>query len=115
MAKDTNRNLRTKMIYEVYVRNHSSGGMFEDIINDLTRIKMLGTDIIWLMPIHPIGQKNKKGELGCPYSISDYWKINPEYGTLQDFENLVNTVHAHGMTLMMDVVYNHTSHDAMSL
>ena len=112
MAKDTNLNLRTKTIYEVYVRNHSSGGKFEDVINDLTRIKMLGTDIVWLMPIHPIGQKNKKGELGCPYSISDYWKVNAEYGTLQDFENLVKTIHAHGMTLMMDVVYNHTSHDA---
>ncbi len=112
MAKDTNMNLRTKTIYEVYVRNHTKGGKFEDVINDLTRIKMLGTDIVWLMPIHPIGEKNKKGELGCPYSISDYWKVNPEYGTIQDFKNLVDTVHAHGMTIMIDVVYNHTSHDA---
>lgn len=112
MAKNTSKKLRTKTIYEVYVRNHSSGGKFEDVINDLTRIKMLGADIVWLMPIHPIGEMNKKGELGCPYSILDYSKVNPEYGTLEDFKNLVDTVHAHGMTIMIDVVYNHTSHDA---
>ncbi|WP_105614851.1 alpha-amylase family glycosyl hydrolase [Vallitalea okinawensis] len=112
MAKDTLKTLRNKVIYEIYVRNHGSNGTFLDIMDDLERIKELGADIIWLMPIHPIGQKNKKGTLGCPYSIKDYKAINEEYGTLKDFMELIEKVHALDMKIMIDVVYNHTSHDA---
>ena len=61
MAKDTLKTLRNKVIYEVYVRNHGINGTFNDVTNDLERIKKLGVDIIWLMPIHPIGKVNKKG------------------------------------------------------
>lgn len=113
MAKDTKRDLRNKVIYSVYVRNHSKSGDFKGVLADLDRIKELGTDYIWFMPIHPIGQINKKGELGCPYSISDYRAVNPEYGTIDDFKELVSAIHAKGMKCMIDVVYNHTSHGSV--
>lgn len=113
MAKDTLKILRNKVIYEVYVRNHGINGTFNDVTNDLERIKKLGVDIIWLMPIHPIGKINKKGSYGCPYSISDYTKVNEEYGTLDDFVMLINKVHIIGMQIMIDVVYNHTAHDSV--
>lgn len=111
MAKDTVKTLRNKVIYEVYVRSHGPHGNFDDVIDDLERIKGLGVDIVWLMPIHPIGKKNKKGSLGCPYSIVDYMKVNEEYGSLEDFMRLIDRVHALGMLMMIDVVYNHTAHD----
>ncbi|MCX7774338.1 MAG: alpha-amylase family glycosyl hydrolase [Clostridia bacterium] len=113
MALDTPKTLRSKVIYEVFVRNHGKNGTFQDVAEDLDRIKALGTDIVWFMPIHPIGEVNKKGSLGCPYSIKDYQGINPEYGTEDDFRALVDGIHAKGMLVMIDVVYNHTSHDAV--
>ena len=67
MAKNTEISLRNKVIYSIYVRNHTNDGTFNAVADDLDRIKSLGTDIIWFMPIHPIGVKNKKGSLGCPY------------------------------------------------
>lgn len=112
MAKSTRKTLRNKIIYSVYVRNHSRNGKFQDIKMDLPRIKGLGTDIIWFLPIHPIGEKNKKG-LGCPYSIKDYTKVNESYGTLEDFKELIDAIHELDMKVMIDVVYNHTSHDAV--
>lgn len=115
MAKDSNVCLRSKVMYSIYVRNHTKEGNFNGVTKDLDRIKELGADIIWLMPIHPIGQVNKKGELGCPYSIEDYRKVNPEYGTLQDFKNLIKETHRKGMQLIIDVVYNHTSHNSVLL
>jgi glycosidase len=112
MAFDTPIELRNQIIYEAYVRNHSKEGTFNELVKDLDNIKELGVNILWLMPIHSIGQKNKKGELGCPYSIQDYRGINPEYGTLDDFKGLIKAVHQRGMKLMIDVVYNHTAHDS---
>ena len=79
---------------------------------DLDRIRGLGTDIIWLMPIHPTGEKCRKGTLGSPYAIRDYRAVNPEFGTLEDFQRLVDDIHAHGMKCVIDVVYNHTSPDS---
>jgi glycosidase len=104
--------LNNLIIYEIYVRNHGPNGTFNDVTRDLKRIKSLGVDVIWLMPIHPIGEKHKKGTLGCPYSIRDYQKINPEYGTIYDFQNLIGKAHQIGLKVMIDVVYNHTSHDS---
>ncbi len=75
----------------------------------------MGVDVIWFMPIHPIGQLNKKGGLGCPYSIQDYRGVNPEYGNKKEFELLCQYAHALGLKVMIDVVYNHTSHDALLL
>ena len=112
MATDTNQKLRNQVIYEVFVRNHSAVGTFQGVQKDLTRIQELGVDIIWLMPIHPIGDLHRKRSLGCPYSIQDYRAINPEYGTLEDFRSLVQSIHRLGLQVMIDVVFNHTSHDS---
>jgi len=112
MAKNTKTDLRNMVLYSVYVRNHSEKGTFKALEADLNRIKSLGTDIIWLLPIHPIGKKSRKGTLGCPYAIQDYRKVNPEYGSHEDFISLVNEIHKQGMKCIIDVVYNHTSPDS---
>lgn len=112
MAKQTNINLRQDVIYSIYVRSHTQEGTFNAVIPDLDRIKELGTDIIWFMPIHPIGVKGKKGSLGCPYANRDYRTVNPEYGTMEEFKRLVEEIHARGMKCIIDVVYNHTSPDS---
>lgn len=113
MADNTPLSHRNLVIYEVYVRNHGANGTFADVQADLPRIHSMGVDIVWFMPIHPIGQLNKKGGLGCPYSIQDYTQTNPEYGTKEEFAQLVQAAHTLGMKVMIDVVYNHTSHDAV--
>lgn len=82
MARQTNTRLREKVIYSVFVRNHTKEGTFQALEGDLDRLAALGTDIIWLMPIHPIGEAGRKGTLGSPYAIRDFRGINPEYGTL---------------------------------
>ena len=112
MAKTTSKAYRNQILYSIFVRNYSEEGTFEAVRKDLDRIKSLGTDIIWLMPIHPLGKKARKGTLGSPYAISDYRAINPEYGTLEDFKRLVDDIHAHGMKCIIDVVYNHNSPDS---
>ena len=112
MAKQTDIRLRGDVIYSIYVRNHTPEGTFNAVLPDLDRIKALGTDIIWFMPIHPIGVKGKKGSLGCPYANRDYRTVNPEYGTMEDFRTLVDEIHKRGMKCIIDVVYNHTSPDS---
>ncbi|HAF63149.1 MAG TPA: alpha-amylase [Anaerolineaceae bacterium] len=107
------KDLRSLVIYEIYVRNHSPRGDFQGVIDDLPRIKALGVDMIWLMPIHPIGKVGRKGSLGSSYAISDYLGINPEYGTLDDFKQLMSAAHSIGLKVMIDVVYNHTSPDSV--
>ncbi|MFQ8581999.1 MAG: alpha-amylase family glycosyl hydrolase [Holdemania massiliensis] len=71
----------------------------------------MGFDYLYLLPIHPIGVQQRKGDLGSPYAISDYWAINPEYGTLEDFKQLIQAVHDHHMKIMIDIVINHTAYD----
>ena len=93
MAIDTNASLRRSVIYELYVRSHTPEGTFRAVEPDLDRIRALGTDIVWFMPIHPIGVLNKKGSLGCPYANRDYRTVNPEYGTMEDFIHLVDEIH----------------------
>ena len=115
MAQNTDRRLQNQVIYSVYLRAHTEEGTFRALIPDLDRIKALGTDIVWLMPIHPIGVKGKKGSLGCPYANRDYRTTNPAYGTMGDFIALSDAVHEHGMKLIIDVVYNHTSPDSVLL
>lgn len=112
MALTTDASLRKSVIYELYVRSHTAEGTFQAVIPDLDRIRALGTDILWLMPIHPIGVENKKGSLGCPYANRDYRTVNPEYGTMEDFRQLVDEIHKRGMKCIIDVVYNHTSPDS---
>lgn len=115
MSIHTNTELRKLFIYQVYVRSHTQEGTFKAFNKDLDRIRDLGVDMVYFMPIHPIGKKRKKGPLGCPYSIQDYRKINPEYGTLEDFTITIDEIHKRDMTVMIDVVYNHTSHDSTLL
>ena len=113
MADNTKKSLRNLMIYQIFVRNHSDEGTFLGVEKDLDRIRDLGTDIVYLLPIHPIGKEKRKGSLGSPYAISDYRAINTEYGTLEDFKHLVDEIHKRDMKCMMDVVYNHTSPDSV--
>ena len=113
MADNTGKALRTKMIYSVFIRNYSKEGTFEALRQDLDRIRALGTDIIWLMPVHPVGEKHRKGTLGSPYAIRDYRAVNPEFGSMEDFVNLTNDIHEKGMKVIIDVVYNHTSPDSV--
>lgn len=112
MAIMTSKNYRNQVLYSVYTRNYSEEGTFEAVRRDLERIKSLGVDIIWLMPIHPIGTAARKGTLGSPYAISDYRAVNPEFGTLEDFRRLADDIHRLDMKCIIDVVYNHTSPDS---
>lgn len=112
MAKNTTINYRNQVMYSIFVRNYSTEGTFEGVRRDLYRIKELGVDIIWLLPIHPIGEQCRKGTLGSPYAIRDYRVVNPEYGTLEDFKRLVDDIHKLDMKCIIDVVYNHTSSDS---
>lgn len=101
------------VIYEVNVRQHSAAGTLEAVTLDLPRLKALGVDILWLMPIHPIGKVNRKGRLGSYYSVVDYKAVNPEFGTLADLKALVNRARRLGMYVIMDWVGNHTAWDAV--
>jgi len=112
MARNTPLTYRSLVIYQIYVRNHGENGTFSDVTADLERICNMGVDVVYFMPIHPIGKVNKKGGLGCPYSIQDYEEVNPEYGTKADFKRLIDRAHELGMKVMIDVVYNHTAHDS---
>lgn len=100
-------------IYEVNIRQYSPEGTFDAFMKDIPRLQELGVRILWLMPVHPIGEKNRKGTLGSYYSISDYYGINPEFGEKEDFRALVNKAHEHGMKVIIDWVANHTSWDAV--
>jgi cyclomaltodextrinase len=113
MARQTSIVLRNKTIYQVFVRQHSKTHDFKGLIADLDRIKDLGIDIVYLLPIHPIGLKDRKGEVGSPYAIYDYYEIAKENGSLDDFKLLVDEVHKRGMKLMIDIVFNHTSRDSI--
>ncbi len=113
MADNTPKTLRNQIMYQIFVRNYSEEGTFAQVEKDLDRIKALGADIVWFMPIHPIGKEKRKGSLGSPYAISDYRDVNPEFGTLDDFKQLVDAIHERNMKCIIDVVYNHTSPDSV--
>ena len=113
MAKTTSSAMRQQIIYSIFVRNFSKEGTFQAVIPELDRIKALGVDMIWFMPIHPLGEVARKGQEGSPYAIKDYRSVNPAYGTMADFEQLCDAIHARGMKVMIDVVYNHTSPDSV--
>lgn len=102
---------RNATIYEVNIRQHTVEGTFEAFEKDIPRIKEMGVDILWLMPVFPIGELNRKGSLGSYYSIQDYYSVNPEFGTLDDLINLVNTAHDNDMKVILDWVANHSAWD----
>ena len=102
---------RDGVIYEIYPRVYSPKGDLNGVTARLDDLKRLGVDILWLMPINPIGEKEKKGSIGSPYAVRDYYAINPSYGTKDDLKRLVAEAHARGMKVITDEVLNHTSWD----
>ena len=98
-------------IYEVNIRQYTPEGTFKAFESHLPRLKAMGIDILWIMPIHPIGIKNRKGTLGSYYAVKDYYGVNPELGTMADFKALVDKAHEMGMYLIIDWVANHSSRD----
>ena len=98
-------------LYEIYTRNFTSSGDFKGILSRISYLKLLGVKVLWLMPIHPIGEKGRKGTLGSPYSILNHQEINPEYGDKKDFRLLVKTIHSEGMKVIIDLVANHGAND----
>lgn len=103
--------IRDSVVYEVYPRSFSKEGNFDGITARLGEFKDLGVDVLWVMPIHPIGEKMRKGTLGSPYAVRDYYAVNPEYGTTNDFKRLVAEAHRQGLKVILDIVANHTAWD----
>jgi cyclomaltodextrinase / maltogenic alpha-amylase / neopullulanase len=103
--------LQDGILYEVFPRDFSTEGNFNGVTARLDELKDLGVNILWLMPIHPIGQKMKKGTIGSPYAVRDYYAINPDYGTEADLKNLVSEAHQRDMKVILDIVANHTAWD----
>ena len=100
------------VIYEMNIRQYTPEGTFAAAQAELPRLKELGVDVLWLMPIYPIGVKERKGTLGSYYAISDYCAVNPEFGNMDDFGNFLKAAHKDGFKVILDWVANHTSPDA---
>ena len=107
--------LREGVVYEIFPRNFSAQGNFNGITARLDELKDLGVNILWLMPIHPVGEKMKKGTLGSPYAVRDFYAINPDYGTEADLKRLVSEAHRRGMRVIIDIVANHTAWDSVMM
>jgi len=107
--------LRSGTLYEIFPRDFSAAGNLAGVTAKLDALGHLGVNVLWLMPIHPIGQKGRKGDFGSPYSIRDYYAIDPNYGTLDDFKKLVTGAHQRGMKVIMDLVANHTAWDSVMM
>lgn len=107
--------LRSATIYEIFPRHFSPAGNLAGVTAKLDELKDLGVTVLWTMPIHPIGEKFRKGDFGSPYSIKDYYAIDPNYGTLDDFKKLVDGAHQRGMKVIMDIVANHTAWDSVMM
>lgn len=102
---------RDAVLYQINLRQFTPQGNFRAAITELPRLKALGVDILWLMPIHPIGEKNRKGTLGSPYSVRDYFAVNPEFGEAQDARAFIDAAHALGFKVILDLVVNHSAWD----
>ena len=98
-------------IYEVNIRQYTPQGTFRAFEAHLPRLRRMGVDVLWIMPINPISKKLRKGTLGSPYAVSDYLAVNPEFGDLDDFRHLVRAAHAQGFKVILDWVANHTGWD----
>ncbi|HEV2912495.1 MAG TPA: alpha-amylase family glycosyl hydrolase [Pyrinomonadaceae bacterium] len=103
------------VIYEIFPRSFSASGDFRGVTARLDELKNLGVNVLWLMPIHPIGQEKKKGSIGSPYAVRDYYEINPDYGNKEDLRRLVSEAHRRGMKVIIDIVANHTSWDSVMM
>ena len=107
--------LRDGVIYEIFPRDFSPAGNLNGVTARLDELKGLGVTILWLMPVHPIGEKFRKGEFGSPYSIKDYYAIDPNYGTVEDLKHLVAEAHRRGLKVIMDCVADHTAWDSVMM
>jgi glycosidase len=103
--------MKDAVIYQINTRQFTPEGTFKAAQAQLPRLQALGVDVLWLMPIHPIGEKNRKGTLGSPYSVKDYYGVNPEFGTEDDFRAFVAEAQKLGMKVILDWVANHTAWD----
>jgi glycosidase len=103
---------KNSSIYEINIRQYSEEGTIEEVRKDLPRIREMGVRILWLMPIHPIGEKNRKGPLGSYYSVQDYKEVNPNFGTKEDFARFVDEAQRMGFKVIIDWVANHTAWDS---
>ncbi|MEA3063724.1 MAG: hypothetical protein QOJ27_152, partial [Sphingomonadales bacterium] len=102
---------KNAVLYQLNTRQFTPEGTFRAAEKQLPRLKALGADIVWLMPVQPIGEKNRKGTLGSPYSVRDYYAVNPEFGTMDDLKSFVRTAHKLGMHVILDWVANHSAWD----
>jgi len=102
---------RNAVIYQINIRQFTPDGSFRAAMAELPRLQALGVDILWLMPVHEIGVKNRKGSLGSPYSVRDYYSVNPEFGSREDLQAFVEETHRLGMHVILDWVANHTAWD----
>lgn len=107
----TDNDLETAVIYEANIRQYSEEGSFNAFTDDVPKLKALGVKLIWLMPVFPISEAKRKGPLGSYYAVSDYTKVNPEFGSIEDFRTLVKTIHDNDMFVILDWVPNHTGWD----
>ena len=99
-------------IYEVNLRHYTQEGTFASFENEVPRLKEMGVDILWFMPIHEVSMEKRKGELGSPYAVTDYKGVNPDYGTMDDFKSMLKVIHDNGMRCIIDWVPNHTGWDS---
>jgi len=99
------------VIYQINTRQFTPEGTFAAATAELPRLKRLGVDILWLMPVQKIGVKNRKGKLGSPYSIRDYYSVNSEYGDMDSLKQFIKAAHKQGMYVILDWVANHTAWD----
>lgn len=107
--------LRDAVVYEVFPRAFSPGGDLKGVTARLDELQRLGVTVLWTMPIHPIGEKLRKGAFGSPYSIRDFFAVDPNYGTMDDLKTLVAGAHQRGMKVILDLVANHTSWDSVMM
>jgi len=104
--------VKDAVVYSVYLRSFSPEGTFTSLERRLPELQELGVTVLWLLPIHPVGEKNRKGALGSPYAVQDFYGINPEFGTMKDFRRLVTAAHKQGMKIIIGLVANHTAWDS---
>jgi alpha-amylase len=103
--------IKKSTIYEVHIRQYTKSGTILEFCKHIPRLKKLGVEILWLMPIQPLGLENRKGTMGSPYAVRDYVTVNPDFGTLEDLKYLIKMAHDSGMYVILDWVANHTAWD----
>jgi len=107
--------VKDAVIYQIFERQYSPKGDFNSITKDLDRLQNLGVTVLWLMPVHPIGREKSKGTIGSPYAVKDFYAINPDYGTKEDFKRLIGESHKRGLKVIIDIVANHTAWDSVMM